>query len=46
MGHIGSVIIRMSGVVMDVKFVKAKKWLLSYDEISVIARNPGAELVS
>ena len=36
----------MSGVLMDVKFVKAKKCLLSYDEISVIARNPGAELAS
>ena len=28
------------------KGVKAKKLLLSYDDISVIARNPGAELVS
>ena len=36
---------RTSAVSIDVNFVKAKKWLLSYDEKSVFARNPGAELV-
>ena len=38
----GGMNIRMSGTLMDVNFVKAKKWLLSYDKISVIARNPAA----
>ena len=38
--------VNMSGVLMDIKFVKEKRWLLFYDEISVFARNPGAELVS
>ena len=28
---------RLSAVSMDVNFVKAKKWLLSYDKISVFA---------
>ena len=36
---------RMSGTFMDVKIVKAKKWLLSYGKVSVFAHNPGAEIV-